>query len=464
MTVGNARPPGGLVPALRAALRGRLRHPTTTWQPLARFLPHLAQAAQGQWETILAQALERMKAEAADEVALLKARFWQGHTVRVLSYRYHLAPSTLYARQRRAVEHLAQHLWALEQAARRQAQMALAHKCRHLPSATYTQLFGLDAALERLRAWLLDPAGPRWVLIEGLGGLGKTTLAHAFAHGHLEHWDDLAWVDAHAHRRTWESETQPLDTDALVERLAWQLAGAELASRPPRHRAAGLRQMLAARRALVVLDDLLPGTIGPMLAVLPPPPAQSRFLITSRYRYPSPGAHLPMRELSRADSLALLRAEIHQRGLPELPTDALAALYERVGGNPLALKLTVGHLAFLPLERVLEGLTHLPSGPGEDLFAYIYEPLVAHLPPDARRVLEAMPYFAPQGATYDELQHFVALPPRRLDEALYQLMYHALLDLDPRPPARYFIHRLTYVYLTHQHRVEARSPGGGGTG
>ncbi len=458
MNLGTDHPPGGLVTALRAALRAHARHHTTAWHGLARFLPYVAQGAGGQWEPVLAQALERLRAEAPEEAALLEARFWRGLTVQALAYQHHLAPSTLYARQRRAIARLAQHLWALEQDAQRRLRDALAHKCRHLPAATYGQLFGLDDALERLRGWLLDPTGPRWVLVEGLGGLGKTTLAHAFAHRHLSHWDDLAWVDAHAHRRTWEGETRPLDTDALVERLAWQLAGPELASQPPQRRAEGLRRLLAARRVLVVLDDLLPPAIAPVLAVLPPPPAQTRFLITSRYRYPEPGAHLPMRELSRADSLALLQAEIRQRGLPELPTDALAALYERVGGNPLALKLTVGNLAFLPLERVLEGLPHLPSGPGEDLFAYIYEPLVAHLPPDARQVLEAMPFFAPQGATYDELQRFTGLPHARLDEALYRLMHHALLDLDPRAPARYFIHRLTYVYLTRDHRAAADEP------
>ncbi len=458
MTLGTDHPPGGLVTALRAALRAHARHHTAAWQGLTRFLPFVAQRAGGQWEPVLAQAMERLRDEAPDEAALLEARFWQGRTVQALAYQHHLAPSTLYARQRRAITRLAQHLWSLEQEARVQAQAALAHKCRHLPPATYTRLFGLAPALERLRSWLLSPDGPRWVLIEGLGGLGKTTLAHAFAHRHISHWDDLAWVDAHAHRRTWESDSRPLDTAALIERMAWQLAGPTLAAQPPQHRAEGLRRLLAERRVLVVLDDLLPDAVAPVLAVLPPPPAQTRFLITSRYRYPEPGAHLPMRELNRADSLNLLRAEIQHRGLPPLDDDALAALYDRVGGNPLALKLTVGHLAFLPLERVLEGLTHLPTGPGEDLFAYIYEPLVAHLPPDARQVLNAMPFFAPQGATYEELQAFTGLPHARLDEALYQLMHHALLDLDPRAPARYFIHRLTYVYLTRDHRAKIAEP------
>ena len=451
MTTGAEPLPGGLVSALRAALRAHARRQPTAWHNLARFLPHVAQSSQGEWDAAIGQALERLHAEAPALAELLRARFWEGLTVQALAYRQHLAPSTLYARQRQAILALARHLWALEQRQRRHAQAALAHKTRHLPPATYTQLFGLDAALAQLQHWLLDPAGPAWVLIEGLGGLGKTTLAHAFAHRHLSHWDDLAWVDAHAHRRTWESTAQPLEPQALVERLAWQLAGADLAAQPPPRRQERLRALLAQGRYLIVLDDLLPDAIHSLLNLLPPPPAQTRLLITTRYRYPASGAHLPMRELSRADSLALLRAEMRQRGLPPLPAADLGRLYATIGGNPLALKLTVGHLTFLPLERVLDHLPHLAAGPGEDLFAYIYEPLVRHLPAHARQVLEAMPFFAPQGATYAELQALTGLPHERLDDALYRLMYHALLDLDPRPPARYFIHRLTYVYLTRQH-------------
>ncbi len=451
MTTGSDHPPGGLVTALRTALRAHARRQTTAWQSLARFLPHLAQMTGGQWDPILNQALDHLEAEAAEEARLLNERFWQGQTVQALAYRHHLAPSTLYERQRRAIQRLAQLLWRMEQQARTHLQAALAHKCRHLPPATYTQLFGLDQALEQLRTWLLDPSGPRWVIIEGLGGLGKTTLAHAFTHRHLNPWDDIAWVDAQGHRRTWEESRHPLNAETIVEHLAWQLGGPALASQPPARRTAELRRHLSAQRILVVLDDLAPADLPHLLRLLPSPPTQTRFLITTRYRYPEPGAHLPLRELSRADSLALLQAEIQQRGLPDLPDHVLADLYEHVGGNPLALKLLVGHLAFLPLERVLNRLHSVPTPTGEDLFAYIYEPLVTHLPEHARQVLEAMPFFSPQGATYEELQRFTDLPNARLDDALYRLMYHALLDLDPRPPARYFIHRLTYVYLTQNH-------------
>ena len=134
-------------------------------------------------------------------------------------------------------------------------------------------------------------------------------------------------------------------------------------------------------------------------------------------------------------------------------------LYDTIGGNPLALKLAIGLLTFLPLERALACLHQPAAGPGEELFTYIYAPLVARLPDHTRQVLEAMTFFAPQGATYEELRRFTGLSPQRLDEALYQLIFHALLDMDTKPPQRYFIHRLTYVYLTHHQGGPSRESG-----
>jgi len=62
-----------------------------------------------------------------------------------------------------------------------------------------------------------------------------------------------------------------------------------------------------------------------------------------------------------------------------------------------------------------------------------------------------MPYFAPTGATYQDLRDLTRLPDNRLDDALYRLVALGLLDFDPRPPHRYSIHRLTYVYLSQNH-------------
>ena len=438
--------PGGLVTALHVVLRARKKK--GAWYALSRFLPTLNRKTQGRLHLALERALERMREESPREAELLRRRYWQSTPVKDLARQWNIADSTLYVWQRKAIHLLAHYLWLLEQEEKAQIQKALAFKMRHLPPATYTRLFGVDAWLKRLETWLLAPDGPRIVFLEGLGGLGKTTLAHAFVHRSLHHWDDVAWLSAYAHHPTWEEVQQPLNAHDLIERLAWQMGWSHLARRPPPQRIVELRIQLAQGTYLVVWDDLLPATIYQLISLLPPPSAQTRFLITTRYRLPHPiGAHLPLKELKRKPALALLRYEARQRGLPRLSSQVLEMIYARLGGNPLALKLAVAHLAFFPVNKVCEHLRDLPRLVDEKLFAHIYHPLVEQLPEHAFAVLQAMPYFAPEGATYQDLQDVTRLPHTALDDALYRLVYMGLLDFDPRPPPRYVVHRLTYTYL-----------------
>ncbi len=462
MATADASLPGGLVAALHDALKAHAYRKTGAWYGLIRFLPSLAQMHHGELSTPIAQALDHLREESPQEAELLRLRYWKAVTAVNLAARWNVAVSTLYTWQRRAIRMLARHLWDLELEARTRHQHTLARRLRHLPPPTYTRLFGLEGPLQRLREWLLAEDGPRVVFIEGLGGLGKTTLAHAFVQRHLHAWEDVAWLCAYAHQPTWEAVNTPLNADALIARLAWQLEWDDLDLLPPRRRLVEMRVRLARKPYLVVWDDLLPVTIGQILPLLPSPPAATRFLITSRYRYPNGGAHLVMQELAREDALALLRHEIRQRGLPEVADEVLEAVYERLGGHPLALKLAAAHLAFLPAAQLLNRVHQvrvMPRDVEADLFDFIYRPLVENLPRHARLVLEVMPYFAPTGATYQDLRELTRLPDGRLDDALYRLVALGLLDFDPRPPHRYSIHRLTYVYLAQNHHRKSEGEG-----
>lgn len=448
-----------LVSVTHHALRA-LAHPHTSLDlaALQRAFPTLfadASSPERAVRAILERALDRLAARAPDEVALLRARFWDKRTIQHLAFAQHRSVSNVYARQAEAIRALAQTLWELEQSdaiARREAH---AIRCRNLPSATWTRLFGVETALARMQAWLRDPCGPAMISIEGLGGIGKTSLAHAVAQMTLDDWRDLAWITVAPHPYQWwaRADASALDPECVLEQIAWQLGWEEIARLPPRARRAALQQQLTRAPYLIVIDDLesahMPEKLVEQLAPLLQP---TRCIVTTRQRLtdlPS-GAHLPLRELARAPAYALVRDEMARHRL-DAPSDAwLARVYDAVGGNPLALKLVAGQAVSLPLERIVENLRTARGAPAEQLWRAIYQQswnLVTH---EARQTLIALTTFSPRGATYAELSLATALRAPTLDAALAQLVAHSLVFFDG---ARYTLHRLTYTLFVAERRT-----------
>lgn len=173
--------------------------------------------------------------------------------------------------------------------------------------------------------------------------------------------------------------TQPaLDFAALIDEVLRQLDPQADLLAPAAAKVATVQQRLRAEPHLLVVDNLETvadyATLLPALRSLTRP---SKILLTTRH-LPDQHADLfcyALPELSAADAFALLRSEGALRGLALLraATDAqLQPIYEVVGGNPLALKLVVGQLRYLPLAQVLHNLQAAQGKKSEALYTYIY--------------------------------------------------------------------------------------------
>jgi hypothetical protein len=451
-------PDYGHASAVHAVLRA-LAHPHPLLEEVARdlSLPHLlpgpARSSPQDIRDVLEQAIERLTATRPHLAALLRARFCEGKTISELAYELHRSQSGLYVRQREAVNHLAAILRQMDQTAARQPSATLARLRRNLPGPTYVRLFGVEQPLIRLQSFLHDPGGPRLISLEGLGGLGKTALAHAAVSACLEDWTDLAWISAADHEfRLWDAERSagPFMPDDLIEQICWRLGLQVIAGLPPRARLSALQEHLGSYPCLVVIDGLeschQPESLIPHLLALS---GSTRILLTTRQRLlclPA-GANLALREIPRSASLELLAHEIHLHNLPPAPETLLQQCYEIIGGNPLALKLVAGQMISLPIERVLANLHGARLLPPNGLFHHIYRQSWDILEDSARLVLDSLTYFPPRGATYQELKIATDLPEASLDQALNHLIVHALVDLHAVQPECYSIHRLTYTFL-----------------
>ncbi len=412
-------------------------------------------------QEVLTQALTRLATVELEAATLLKQRFWQGKSVRHLVGIYHFAESTLYARQERAIRRLSDLLWSMERSAQETLEQRRHHRLRHLPAPTYTRLFGFDALLARLRNLLTAPEGPFVLSLEGLGGLGKTALAHRLAVWAAEeaYFADIAWISARRYAfLTWDRQMAMTDSfpaltfERLLETVAEQLFPDLQQETPPRQESE-LRALLRKRPYLIVVDNLETAIdhrqLIPRLWELANP---SRFILTGRYSLAQYAglSCFTLGELNEADSLALMRHEARRMGAVSLADADVALLrqvYAATGGNPLAIKLVIGQARTLPLKRVLNRLKKAIGRRYEDLYRFVYRQSWEMLSDDARLVLLAMPALAPSGAYWENLKVATALPDWRLDRAIEQLVGMSLLQASGRDEVRYTIHQLTYTFV-----------------
>jgi hypothetical protein len=412
----------------------------------------------------LMDAIDALAVEHQADAALLRARFVEGKKVTVVAIERNIAESTLHKAQRRAVERLAGVLWQMEERASARQRSILEQR---LPPATYTELFGLDAILVELSEVLLAPRAPWLVSVEGLGGSGKTALAHELIEQLARRggrYLDFGWVSAqqqtlHPGGSIRVLAEPALTADALITALASQLLeGTDIPVPLANERAlAALEARLRETPHLIVVDNLETvtdvETLLPALARLAGP---SKFLLTSREAFAGQVEiyHFPVPELTARDAVALVRAEARLRNLrhvAEACDNDLYPLFEAVGGNPLALRLVTGQLHLLTLAQVTENLREARGKRAEELYRFIYWDAWQRLPEEARDVLLLMPLFAGDGADLAAISRVSDLPHDPLVQALEHLVQLSLVnvagDLFRR---RYSIHRLTETFLLRE--------------
>jgi hypothetical protein len=411
----------------------------------------------------LDDALQALAAQNAAAASLLEHHFWRGETMAHLARERHIAESTLYARQERALHALARILWSMEQVAREKADAREGRLARNLPPPTYSRLFGRDEILTRLCDELADSVGPWLVCLEGLAGLGKTSLAHRFATWAVGSacFADIIWVTAQQQRFTiWSGivarpETRPaLTFESLLDGIAQQLGHDHLRGKSLPQKEASLRATLRQAPYLVIVDNVEaaadPHALASQLWRFANP---TRFLFTSCHSLceHSGVLCLTLNELTEADSVQLIRSEGAKRGISTITgadDTALCQVYHVTGGNPLAIKLVVGQARSLPLDRALHRLRGARGWRSEDLYRFIYRQSWALLSPAARGVLLALPSLPGSGGRWEDLLVAAGLSEDNLEQALQELAGMSLLNVGGVEKKWYTIHQLTYTFVS----------------
>jgi DNA-binding SARP family transcriptional activator/Tfp pilus assembly protein PilF len=196
---------------------------------------------------------------------------------------------------------------------------------------------GRTAELDRLAAEHRNTI----VTIDGMAGIGKTTLAVRAAHRLADRFPDgQLFIDLRANTRGQD----PLPAAAALEALLRQLGLSDVPTTET-ERSALWRDELARRRVIAVLDNAADGEhVRPLL----PGVSGSLLLITSRRRLIGlDGAHaLSVEVLPPHDAVALFESIVGERAADE--PQAVREVLELCGHLPLAIRICAARLQHRP--------------------------------------------------------------------------------------------------------------------
>ncbi|MGH3803206.1 MAG: AAA family ATPase, partial [Pseudonocardiaceae bacterium] len=263
----------------------------------------------------------------------------------------------------------------------------------------FAEVVGREEELARLRAGFTDPRRPPrpvWRVLTGLGGVGKTSLARAYAQRYQEHYGLVWWVRAE------DPEAVAAEFRALLDILAPQHA--EHTHDPIQ----AVHAVLANRTEpwLLVIDNIAePEALRGLL----PAAGAGDVVVTSRAgTWPDRRMVLPVAPLAQTHAVDLVTA------LSDDPDQATAAvLADELGGLPLALAQAgcyvahsaldlAGYLALYRHRRAeLHQQGHAPDYP--KTVATTWQLTFEQLTPSARALLNLLAWYAPDTIPLDQL-------------------------------------------------------------
>ncbi len=334
----------------------------------------------------------------------------------------------------------------------------------HLPHNTLPRrvsFFGREKEIARaLEA--LSPRDQGWgLMIDGIGGIGKTALAVEVAYQCLEQtrFDAFFFTTAKLTRLAPGGEQATEDAahtlDAMLNEIAHAMDCQGVAQQTGADKRRALLDELRRfsgpeRRVLLILDNLetLPsGELGPLFEFLRRLPQHCKAIVTSRRRAGEGAVWLRLEKLDWEPARDLIadrmgRASRLERTLTQAGESRWQELYDATGGSPLALRWSLSLMSArnLSLDRAL---ALLRSGADDDspLHQFIYREARQDMGADDWRVLGALSLFAAP-ASFSALTDTTDLTRLMLESALERLDAYALVDT-AGPDGPYSLHPLT---------------------
>lgn len=328
---------------------------------------------------------------------------------------------------------------------------------QNLPAPTYSQFVERkEAAAEVLEGLSKRSAA---VIIVGLGGNGKTSLARETADYCLKGEEGLALFDA----AVWVSDKDRPGTTNLsivLDEIARTLDYPGFTQFEHDEKRREVEQLLRRQRVLVCVDNFETITDGALLSWLLNLPEPSKALITTReYRreYRRGGWPVELRGMSDSEARALIDERLHVLRIERLVVERaqFEPLIAATGGNPKAIGITLGLVKHerRPLQQVVDDLY---AARGE-LFDDLFDRAWSLLDEAARRVLIVTTFF-PLSVDEKVLGATADVGGFALERSIERLNDLALLDVhqhDINAPSQYTVHPLVSAFARSKLKLVA---------
>ncbi|MEM7539748.1 MAG: NB-ARC domain-containing protein [Chloroflexota bacterium] len=412
---------------------------------------------------ILTMGIRRLEQEQSKYAAYLQQRYIEETSISTLAQHYNVSQPAVYERQRLSIEWLSNVLWDME---RSQYQAHKSAMYSRLEPSTYHNLIGVQAHQEHIIEKLSSSDSVYILLLTGMGGIGKTSLADSTVRRIVDEgqFSAIGWVTARQQQLTFMAQIEHTNetanrTEKVVRELCLQLMPDF--PLPPtfslQEATNALEAHLRTQPHLIVIDNLETlediRLLLPLLQRLANP---SKFLVTSRERlHGHPNLYYyDVPALSIEDALTLVRQEAERLNLAHIvnnENDELQPIYETVGGNPLALRLVAGLAYYDPVDEILADLQQANNDTAEQLYTYLYRQAWDKLNTTEKQVFLTMFMLHASGDKLEIVVENSGLPKHQVRTAMRTLANFNLVNVQTdMHTSHYSVHSLTRSFLREQ--------------
>lgn len=296
------------------------------------------------------------------------------------------------------------------------------------------------------------------ITIDGVGGIGKSALAIEIANrllrqyrdmSSLERFDAIIWTSAKKDLLTADGVIPRLQIIRTLEQIyiviAFILDKPEIMQLKPDEQTNAIQNLLSQQRTLLIIDNLETIDDEEIIAFLRELPAPTKCIVTSRHRI---DVAFPVRltGMDEGEAIELMKNECQRLDVFLVP-ESIKRLYDRTGGVPLAMVLSIAQIAKgFGLETILDRL----GKPSSDIARFCFDYSLEKLSKNEWKLLMSLSMFS-AGTTREFLGEISELAEIDRDTGLAELEKLSLIN---RSSNRFWMLPLSLEYVHEKISVE----------